>query len=886
VRRILPLAVFLVVVVSAIGFATSGGPSPSIAAPLNAVGGYISSPHPAVSIYVSPSGSDRNLGTYSRPLQTLTHARDFVRRHNRNMRGNIAVYLEKGIYQLRRPLQLGPRDSGTNGHNVVWSTVRGQSAMISGSVRISGWRLVDSRRNIWAATVPRGLDTRQIYVNGMRATLASGPAPVNLTRTATGYRASSSLMAHWRNPSRIDFVYTGQLGEHVEPICSVGAIRGTVITMAEPCWDDATRRALDLVGAGNLSSPAYVENAYELLDQPGQFYLDRRAAKLYYIPRKREDLRKADVEAPVLQTLLTGRGSGRARIHNITFSNLQFSYATWLQPASPEGFAEVQAGYTLTGLRGYAREGLCQFVAGGTCPFGAWTKEPGNIQFSFDQRISFLNDRFVHLGATALNLANGSQGDVVEGCVFTDISGNGIDVGGVNLPDAAGAAQTRGVSVVNNHLYGLADEYHGGVAILVGYAADTIISHNQIDHVPYTSISMGWGGWPDKIHQASVPNFSHDNVVSDNLVYDFVQMLTDGGGIYTLGITGASMASGEKVSGNVVYDQLDWSFALHSDNGATYVTYERNVLYNNVYDWCCDHPDWRLNPGGSHPLAQDPQVVVDNYWQQGPGRFPSRTQIGNQIIDGPGQGPASITTQAGIQRRFRFILRWRPAGESVPSPPERVGAVYALGGKVYVIWHPSTAPGNRPITSYTVHTCNARAGLPEYPCRHHVGKPTTISASHYKSSGYLVVSGLKSGTAYTFTVTAHSRAGSSTPSVPSPVIIPSASSLARPARPLELKAQPGRNVVRLLWYPPNGIDCTGHWWAIVCHRPVLAYIVKSSTGRTYRVSRLEMVIANTRGKQTFVVGGLRPGRRYSFSISAVTPAGVGPASKTPAVRAL
>ncbi|HEV3311529.1 MAG TPA: right-handed parallel beta-helix repeat-containing protein, partial [Chloroflexota bacterium] len=491
-------------------------------------------PTPA-SIYVSPSGNDGNPGTQLLPLRTVSRARDVVRGINGDMAGDITIYLESGTYRLTSTVTLTPLDSGTNGYSVVWTAAPGAHPVLNGGDRITGWKLADASKNIWSATVPANLRTRQLYVNGTRATMASGVAPVALTKTSGGYVASSAVMAHWRNPSDIDFVFTGQVGRMTESVCPVASIRRTIITMAQPCWDNSTRRVADHVGYPSVYLPSYIENAYALLDSPGQFYLDYSAHKLYYIPRKGEDLQTADVEAPVLQTLVKGTGTPSNPIRNITFSGIAFSYSTWLQPGSPQGFSEMQAGYTLTGKNAYATEGLCRLVPHGTCPYGAWTKEPGSVLFAYALNVSFLNDRFVHLGSAGLNLDDGSQHDTVAQSVFTDISGNGIEIGNVDRPQAKGAVRTLGVIVTDNHLYSLPVEFHGGVAILIGYAARSLISHNQIDHVAYTAISIGWGGWLDKVGQPSVQNFSHDNVISDNLVYDFMQVVEDGGGIYTQG---------------------------------------------------------------------------------------------------------------------------------------------------------------------------------------------------------------------------------------------------------------------------------------------------------------------------------------------------------------
>ena len=380
-------------------------------------------------LYVSPYGDDNGSGTLFRPLRTLQRAQQVVRTLDTNMTGDITVELLPGTYRLTSPLQLGAADSGTNGHTVTWTAAPGAHPVISGGQQLTGWHLTDPAKNIWSAPAPAGLRTRQLYVNGVRADRASGALPATLTATATGYTMSNTVMDGWRNPSGIEFVYsggagywslhTGGSGAWTEPRCDVASITGTTITMTQPCWDNSNERVLrtdgsgrtvELVGPRNLGNgevPAYVENAYELLDQPGQWYLDQATHTVSYIPRQGENLRWADVEAPVLQQLVTGQGTATAPVHDITFAGIQFSYATWLTPSTPEGFSEIQANYTITGPAGYATQGLCQFVSGGTCPYGDWTKLPGNLSFGYDQHIQLTGDTFAHLGAAGVDLGDG-----------------------------------------------------------------------------------------------------------------------------------------------------------------------------------------------------------------------------------------------------------------------------------------------------------------------------------------------------------------------------------------------------------------------------------------------------------------------------------------------
>lgn len=848
-----------------------------------------------IALYVAPWGNDHNSGTQALPLKTFEGAQDTVRARNRTMTQDITVYLEQGTYRLSHAWRLTPRDSGRNGHDVVWTAPSGETSVISGAKRISNWTLSDPSKNIWSAPVPPSLRTRQIYVNGMRASLAAGPSPVKLKRIWKGYVATSPLMAHWRNPTNIDFVYRGQLGYYAEPICPVGSIAGKTITMAQPCWNNSNHRSSNLVAWNGitLGIPTYVENAYELLDQPGEFYLDQSTHQLYYIPRKGQHMSTADVEAPVLETLVLGGGTGSAPIHNITFANLQFSYATWMQPSSRNGFSEQQAGYMISGAHGAATEGLCTLVPHGTCPYGAWTKEPGNIQFSFDRHISFVNDRFVHLGAAGLNLDNGSQDDSVRECVFTDISGNGLELGNVNMPEGTGASQTINDTVINNHLYGLPAEYHGGVAVLAGYVANTTISHNQIDHTPWVPISIGWGGWLDKLRLPPVPNFSHDNVVSSNRIFDFMEVMKDGGGIYTQGIQGSSLKSGLKVTGNVVHDQLDWGAALKSDDGATYLTYSGNVLYNDTYDWANPEYDYRSDPGKpSH--SYNPQVIEANWWQQGyPDYFNKGIRFArNMIISGASQVPAGVLTNAGIQKRFSALLSWRPAGRTVPTSPQVVSTLYAYDGTAYVTWHPSYAAGNSRVTSYTLHACRLGISSNLGECALGVIDRVTVSASDFERLGYAAIGGLTDGQSYGVTVTANSATGSSIPSLPT-LVSPVGHPPNRPDRPTHLYAQTGQGNVTLLWYRPKNDGSVhvlvasgarrrqGALAANIEHAFVLRYLITSSTGAKYPLNGQEQLIATNTGSRVLkVIGGLVRGHRYRFSVSAVGPTGSGPAART------
>jgi hypothetical protein len=643
-----------------------------------------------VAFYVSPSGKAGNPGTEAAPVQTVQQAQALVRTVNQGMTSDVTVYLENGFYRMTSPLALTPADSGMNGHNVVWTNAPGARPVLAGSVQITGWAPMSSGSPIWVAQAPKGLQTRQLYVNGVRAAIAHGSLPDALTgQDSTGYSGGGTTMAGWRNPSgaspQLTFVYQGGLGAWTDPSCPVAGFDGAAVEMAQPCWTNSTDRAgsfpdgraYNLVGrSGITEQPTSVQNAFQFLSAstPGQWFLDQGSSKIYYVPESGQSMTSADVEAPVLQQLVTGSGTATDPVQHIVFSGIQFSYATWLGDTfqgqgSTNGFSEIQANYQVTGSDGAAAQGLCHVpppsYTEGTCPYGAWTQIPGNISFTDDQHIQFLYDAFVHLGAAGITLGDGSQDDTVRGDVITDTSGNALQLGNVDMPTASGSAQTSGNTITDNYIFDTPVEFLGGIGIDSGYTADDSITHNQIDGTPYTAISQGWGGWPDKEQEAPQPNFSQGNSISDNLMFNIMQVLSDGGGIYTQGITGTSLANGELVSGNVIHNQVDEGHAIYTDNGCTFETITGNGIYDlgsDVVAWASRHHDYE--PGAT--TTDDPTTLTGNYWENGSanGSSDGVTLSGNVAITSPSQIPASITSNAGLQSAYAFLLNW----SQVPPP--------------------------------------------------------------------------------------------------------------------------------------------------------------------------------------------------------------------------
>jgi Fibronectin type III domain/Right handed beta helix region len=828
-------------------------------------------------VYVSPTGNDEAPGTLRRPVRTLAHARDLVR-----SKENKQILLEGGVYRLSDPLVLSQEDSGTS-----FAANKTARPILSGAVQVTGWTQIDAERNLWKAPAPNGLTTgRQMYVNGVRAYRAKRRAPIGLQMTPTGYTALDPAMGRLKNVTDIEFVYTGGnsiwsersegLGSWTEPRCPIAAIDSDTITMAQPCWNNSTQRVMlpsgareaNLVGPKSIGKgPAYVENAYGLLGKPGEWYFDRPEGTLYYVPRAGEDLKRADVEVPFLESLVNVTGTASEPAHDITFSGIEFSYATWLGPSSSNGFSEIQANYQVTGDDGYLKQGLCTLVPEGECPYANWTKTPGNVSVAFGKNIRFLGDTFAHLGAAGLDFASGTQGSVIEGCIFTDISGNGLQLGGVEAPLAPPAEFTSDNRIENNLFRNVGAEYRGGIGIVVGYAQRTVIAHNELDHLPYAGISIGWGGWPDKIKQPGQANNSGNNLIASNSIHDFMLVLSDGGGIYTQGRTGKDLSDGEKVTGNVIYNQYSSGHGIYTDNGSAMITISKNVLFNTNHDNINSrHRDYYDGQTGQN---YDPLVITDNWWEQGDvdsDKEQVREQ-GNRIIHSLTDAPADLVADAGLQTKFRAAIQrvFETIVAAVPpEPPSRVAA-YGMKDSAYVTWGPPVFDGRAPVLSYIVTDSD--------------GTQATIDAAHFSEHAFLKFNSLTPGQIYTFTVRAVNAKGESSSSLPSASVITEARKLEVPGPPASVSAFVDHGRASIHFQTPSFAGLKDD------ELPILAYAVTvQPTGRkVYLTGRNVIALQEGRHVTFGVIDDLTPGENYRFSVSAINDVGEGEAVTVPGV---
>ncbi len=562
------------------------------------------------SFWVSPEGNDFNPGTEQAPFQTLQKARDAVRELSLSAfsKDDVTVYLYGGMYRLAEPLELTPADSGRNGHAVIYCSVPGEYPTISGSIQVTGWSLYDPLLNIYRAQV--GSNTsRQLYVNGKRAQRASTtayPAGFRPSYSAGGIEFIPTPLnppewmdpGAWTNVPDIEAVIETQWKmmrvplEQVTP--SVDGIIPGLITLVEPAWHNANIY-LDIItnepGIWSFWQVTRFENALQFMNQPGDWCLDTSGGWLYYIPRMDENMNTALVELPILETLIQGVGTIDDPIHHIRFEGITFAYATWNGPSGQNGYVADQGGMILIG------NGHQPTYIGHDPDI---VPSHANLYFTFAHHIKFVGNMFKHLGGVGLHFDVGSQSNLIMSNLFTDISSSSILLGGVSV-NAAHPANGLGIvcnnKIKNNLIRDIGVEYVDAAGILIGFTRETTISHNTIINVPWSAISMGWGwGLWDKGSFPGLPNAvsgqwglidsltpNYGCVIANNRIESFLNILWDGGAIYTTGRQGPDFEHGLLIKENVALGKrpAGGGNTFYTDGGSRYITLKRNISFDN-----------------------------------------------------------------------------------------------------------------------------------------------------------------------------------------------------------------------------------------------------------------------------------------------------------------
>ena len=528
-----------------------------------------------LSTYASPSDF------YVTPDSSLTDAVRKAREMRRLGQGEpVTIHLSKGVYRLYEPLRLRPEDSGL--------TIEGSDAVISGGIKILEWK---RQGKLLVADVPdfngRPIDFRQLWVNGKKATRARDVSDFEKMFRIRTYDKKGQIL--WVPKKAVERILNAPYAEMVlhEMWCTsnlrIKSIRIQGDSAAIRFHNPEAKLQFEHPWPSPMTpntghpSPFYLTNAKELLDEPGEWYHDIRAHKLYYLPQQGETVKEAVV--PVLETLVEFIGTAEHPVRNITFKGITFSHTTWMRP-SEKGHVPLQAGMYLT--EAYKLRPQIDRPNNHKLDNQGWLgRADAAIELRYTEAINFDGCRFEHLGGSGLDYVIGCRRGMTTNCTFTDIAMNGYVCGSfspegleTHLPYQPTDFREvcTGQTIAQSEFYDVTNEDWGCVAVAAGYVNEITIEHNTIHDVSYTGISLGWGWNRDLVCMK-------DNKVHANLIYNYAQHMYDCAGIYTLGNQPGTVISENVVRDiarpSYVHDPNHW-FYLYTDEGSSNITLRDN----------------------------------------------------------------------------------------------------------------------------------------------------------------------------------------------------------------------------------------------------------------------------------------------------------------------
>ena len=512
-------------------------------------------------------------------------------------RGLPVLLLRPGAYRLSQPVTLRPEDSGTR-------IVGGRGVVVSGGVQIAGWR---RRGRLWVADVPlwngRPLEFRQLWVNGRKAVRArdvpveaatDGGDPFGqMSRILSVDKERETIYVPRKAMAKVMPVAAGSPLEMIlHEMWCVACLRikgveeqgdSVAITFHNPeshihfmhPWPSPM-----VTPDGRLNSAFYLTGSRSLLDEPGEWHLDTREQRLYYMPRSGEDMTTAEVIAPALETLLRTEGTPDEPVRDVTIEGVTFCHSTWLRP-SKEGHAPLQAGMFMT--EAYKiRPQISRPNGDHKLDNQGWVGRPAAaVEANCASGLTFRACTFEHCASAALDYHRFISGGSVDSCLFRDIGGTAIMAGTfgpegheAHLPyDPSDRREIcSGLSIAGNSIDDATNEDWGTIGIAAGFVRNVSITDNEVSNVSYTGISLGWG-WNQQTCAMA------DNTVSGNYIHHYARHNYDCAGIYTLGSQPHTVIEENVVDSictpSYAHDPDHW-FYLYTDEGSSYITVRNN----------------------------------------------------------------------------------------------------------------------------------------------------------------------------------------------------------------------------------------------------------------------------------------------------------------------
>jgi len=495
----------------------------------------------------------------------IVEARDAVR----NLKGAsgpaepVRVVIADGTYRITAPIVFTPEDSAKADAPIIYEAAEGARPVISGGAVVRGWR---QEGDAWVADLPeevwRNAGFGALWVNGERRKPARTPnsrhpagdfpqedeefkmlGPV-VEKNAEGKNVNSSTKFRYRKGDIEDWPDLKDAFVVVFHSWATSILRVRNL--------DERNGVLEFTGPGRWpfgrwqpDQRYYIAQIEAALDQPGEWYLNRKTGRLSYIPMPGEDMAAAECVVPVARELLVleGEPAEGEFVENIRFKGLAFYHTDY--DIAPEGHSDAQAA----------------------------VKVPAAVHFTGARNCALEDCEVAHVGTYGVWFRTGSQECRMERCEVTDLGAGGVRIGETSNPASENEAAGH-ITVDNCFLHDGGRIFREAVGAFIVRSSHNTLSHNDICDFRYSGVSVGWS-W------GYAESSANHNVVEYNCIHDCGRgQLNDMGAIYTLGVSPGTVLRGNVMHDILSHPRLYGGWGIYFDEGSTGIVAENNLVYN------------------------------------------------------------------------------------------------------------------------------------------------------------------------------------------------------------------------------------------------------------------------------------------------------------------
>ncbi|WP_246008203.1 PDZ domain-containing protein [Chitinophaga lutea] len=426
-------------------------------------------------LYVSPTGNDQQKGTLQQPYRTLQQA---VNKAAAQQGTQVQIQLRGGTYYPDSAvlIQAGAFRS------LTIAPYKGESVTLSGARPVQPqWEAY--KNGIWQAKLPLDVAPDRLFINGKPMHMARYPNYDSSARILNGTAAdalSEAKVKGWQHPA----------GGYVHAL-HAGEWGGMHFRITGKKGDDQ----LEMAGGWQNNRPSaphkksrFVENIFEELDAPGEWYYDSSRQVLYVYPPAGVSLQAAKIAVAGLEQLLMLKGTKQKPLQHVTISGIRFEHTarTFMRTDEPL----LRSDWAI--FRGGAI--LCEYTEDVTIRQCVFTGLGGNAVFfsNYNRHGSVKDNHIFNIGASAVAFVGAPE--AVRSPAFRYekfVPWNEMDY----TPGPANDNYPAECSAEGNLVHHIGETEKQSAGVQIEMASDITVSHNTIYNVPRAGINIGDGCW-------------------------------------------------------------------------------------------------------------------------------------------------------------------------------------------------------------------------------------------------------------------------------------------------------------------------------------------------------------------------------------------------------